>query len=282
MRFKQPFYTIYVYELSAGEVWINDIPVLNWSGSITSDGMYNGAIPINHIILQNGGHELECRLKPRFDYKAFNQSNAHDVYDIGVNCREKSDINSKIEVIPRIQNPYAKWNEKKQRFVNETFKELPLYIAKTKFEVDNLSFILNGWQNSLILLDLDEEKLFQDVLKFYYQLHGILSSHNASKFLELSKEKMQLQEEAFYFSKARKSSFLESATKLFNQKLEILPLEASNLKLQIMGYGKLVRLIRLDGSAALQYKTPDAKIQDNIEFDVKLHMRSLDKGLSII
>jgi len=282
MEFKNPFYTIYVYELSAGEIWINDVPVLNWAGPITKDGMYNGAIPINNVILQNGTHELECRLKPRFDYKKFNESEGHDVYDIGVDCREVSDIKSKVQVIPKIQNPYAKWNEKEKRFINEAFKDIPVHIAKTKFEVTNLPFTLKGWQNSVHLADLDKEKLFQDVLKFYYQLHGVLASHNAAKFLELSKDKMQLQEEAFYFSKERKASFMNGAIALFDQKLELLPINPANLQLQIMGYGRLVRLIRYDGSAALQYKTPDANEQGNVQFDVRLHMANEEKGLTII
>ena len=75
---------------------------------------------------------------------------------------------------------------------------------------------------------------------------------------------------------------MSSTTQLFNQKLEIMPLDPTTLKLQIMGYGKLARLVRLDGSAALQYKSPDPENQENIEFDTKLHIRDVNRGLIII
>ncbi|TPN89086.1 hypothetical protein [Aquimarina algicola] len=281
-NFKQPFYTIYVYELSAGEIWVNDVPLLRWMGPQTKDGMYNGAIPINNAVLQNGTHELTCKLKPRYDYKTFNKSESQDIYDIGFDCREVSDLRTKIQIAPNIENPYGKWNEQEQRFINETLKDLPEYITKTKFEVTELPFVLDGWQNSVDVSKIKEEELFKEVLSSYYQIHAIMNSHNAAKFLELSKEKMKLQEQAFYFSEDQKKGFLNEVTKLFDQKLEIMPLDPTKLRLDIMGYGKLVRLVRLDGSAALQFKSPDPKNQGNIEFDTKLHMKTENQGLSII
>ncbi len=281
-NFKQPFYTIYVYELSAGEIWVNDVPLLRWMGPQTKDGMYNGVIPINNAVLQNGTHELTCKLKPRYDYKTFNKSESQDIYDIGFDCREVSDLRTKIQIAPNIENPYGKWNEQEQRFINETLKDLPEYITKTKFEVIELPFVLDGWQNSVDVSKIKEEELFKEVLSSYYQIHAIMNSHNAAKFLELSKEKMKLQEQAFYFSEDQKKGFLNEVTKLFDQKLEIMPLDPTKLRLDIMGYGKLVRLVRLDGSAALQFKSPDPKNQGNIEFDTKLHMKTENQGLSII
>ena len=49
-----------------------------------------------------------------------------------------------------------------------------------------------------------------------------------------------------------------------------------------MGYGKLVRLVKLDGSEPLQFKSPNSEEQSNIELEIKLHMRSEEKGFSII
>ncbi len=68
---------------------------------------------------------------------------------------------------------------------------------------------------------------------------------------------MHLQEQAFYFDEDRKASFIEGASQLFSKKLEVEELDANNLKMEIMGNGKLVRLIRKDGTHALQFKSPD-------------------------
>lgn len=282
IQFKKPFYTIYIYDLSAGEIWVNDVPVLHWVGTQTTEGGFNGAIPLNNIVLENGTFQLECKLMPRHGNKLLDQNDARDSYDIGFSVREVDDIKSDISVRPNIESPYGKYIEKEGGVINEAFSGLPIYIEKTKFEVTNLPFVLKGWQKSLDLKELKEDELMRDVLRYYRQIHSIMASHNVSKFLELSKEKMKLQEEAFYFTEERKRSFREGAAQLFNQKLEILPLDAADLKLQIMGYGKLVRLVRLDGSPALQYKSPDIEKQSNVEMDIKLHMRSKEKGLTII
>ncbi|OWP74522.1 hypothetical protein [Flavobacterium oreochromis] len=134
-----------------------------------------------------------------------------------------------------------------------------------------MPFILEGWQNSIDLSKVDKQNLFKEVLFCYRQIHILLKEHNASKFLEISKDKMKLQEQAFYFNEDRKNDFLNSALNLFNQKLEVEPLIESELKLEIMGYGKLVRLIKKDGSQPLQFKSPNTKEQSNIELDLIFH-----------
>ena len=282
IKFKNPYYYIYVYELSAGEIWVNDVPLVNWKGVQTENGVFNGEIPINQVVLENGTFQLECRLMPRSNNKFLDLSKSPDIYTIGFKKREVNNLKTKIDISQEIENPYSKWNEQKKRMVNETFTGLPIYIAKTSFEVTDLPFTLDGWQKSIDLSKLKEKDLLVDVIRYYRQIHSVMASHNVSKFLELSKEKMKLQEEAFYFTEERKRSFREAAAQLFNQKLEILPLNVTDLKLQIMGYGKLVRLVRLDGSAALQYKSPNVEKQSNVEIDIKLHMRSEEKGLTII
>lgn len=100
--------------------------------------------------------------------------------------------------------------------------------------------------------------------------------------MTLSQDKMKLQEQAFYFSEQRKKSFLNEASKLFAQGMDVEELHEQNLELQILGQGKLVRLVRKDGLQALQFKTKDPQKQSNIEMKIKLHMRSKEKGFSII
>ncbi len=282
-KFEKPYYSIYVYELSAGEIWVNDVPLLNWKGPQTTDGVYNGNIPINQVVLQNGVYELKCILKPHYGQKKLVNTIESSVYTIGFRCRHVDNIKSGINVngdVYIMERPYQKSSSDynwKDPLIN-----LEVYVDVTKLTITELPFVLDGWQNSVDLSKIKEKVLFQEVLDYYRQIHAIMAAHNATKFLELSEEKMKLQEQAFYFTEERKKSFRAGAISLFSQKLAPLPLVPSNLKLQIMGYGKLVRLLQLDGSAALQYASPKPAEQSNIELDVKLHMRSQDKGLSVI
>jgi hypothetical protein len=169
----------------------------------------------------------------------------------------------------------APWDGLSENINYETFG------ITTEIEVE-LPFVLDGWQNSMNLDALGKKDLFREVLQFYNRMHKALSAHNVSDFLELSKDKMKLQEEAFYYSEDRKKSFYSSATELFNQGLSVEPLNEHELDLQIIGNGKLVRLMKKDGSQPLQYKSPNIDEQSNIAFEVKLHMRNKDNGLSII
>lgn len=120
------------------------------------------------------------------------------------------------------------------------------------------------------------------MLNYYKQIRLVLKEHNAARYLELSQEKMKLQEQAFYFSEERKKSFLDGAAQLFAQNLEVEELDEDNLKMELIGYGKLVRLLKKDGSQALQFKSPNPENQSNIELEIKLHKRSEVKGFSVI
>ena len=49
-----------------------------------------------------------------------------------------------------------------------------------------------------------------------------------------------------------------------------------------MGYGKLIRLMKIDGTQPLQFKSPNPKEQSNVELEIKLHVRNSEKGFTII
>ncbi|WP_054851309.1 hypothetical protein [Olleya sp. ITB9] len=269
----KPYYSIYRRMGCAGEIYVNDVPLTFHSGITTSGSKtVTGDIPINHLLLESGSYKVTGIMLPRHKMKTLTKDEymSLDFYIAEGDTSKLQETRKKFH--PRIKQP---WNGLSEKI------EYPIFKITTEINV-NLPFVLNGWQNSINLKTIKEKDLFNEVLKFYYQLHGVLASHNASKFLDLSKDKMELQEKAFYFTKKSKADFLNGATSLFSQKLELLPLNSTNLKLQIMGYGKLVRLVRLDGSSALQYKIADPEINDTVKFDIKLHMKTLNKGLSII
>ncbi|WP_062054728.1 hypothetical protein [Aquimarina longa] len=272
-KFEKPIYSVYSTIYSSGTIKVNDVPVVDWYGEDTNGtGGYSGDTIINQVLLQSGKYKVVGKMLPRKNKKTITEEEVMSLDFYLAEADSDKWKKSRHKFHPKIESPWDGLSEN----IN-----YPTFEISTEIEVE-LPFVLDGWQNSEDLSEIKEEDLFAEVLSTYRQIHAVMASHNVTKFLELSKEKMALQEQAFYFSEERKKSFMNGATELFNQKLEIVPLDASSLQLEIMGYGKLVRLIRIDGSAALQYKSPDSKTQGNVEFDTKLHMRSKEKGFSII
>lgn len=274
---QNPYYELYPNLNCAGIVFVNDIPIFSFLGKDSKDGILDGSVPINHIVLQSGKYKVVGKLIPRFGQKTLTEN---DGMEISFNV---SDIDNwketKHSFFPQLSTPEASFD--KNNKITSPLKGLPYFEIKTEIEIE-LPFVLDGWQNSVDLTKLDETVWKQKVIEYYTQLHAILKEHNATKFLELSKEKEDLQTKAFYFNSIRKQEIRNSIINLFNKNLEVLPLNEEDLKLEFYGYGKLVSLVRLDGSAALQFKRNTAEGERNIELEVKLHARTLEKGLSII
>lgn len=271
-KFDKPLYAVDPHIYCSGTVLVNDVPVVDWYGEETREGGSIGGTDINHVLLQSGKYKVVGKMYPRKGKKTLTEE---EVLFIDFYCAE-ADLDkwkkSRYKFHPKIESP---WDG-----LSENIK-YPYFEIATEIEVE-LPFVLDGWQNSIDLSKMDKSLLMKQVLEYYRQIHALLKEHNASKFLELSKEKMKLQEQAFYFDEERKKSFMEGAIALFSQNLEVEPLIESELSLEIMGYGKLVRLMKKDGTQPLQFKSPNKEEQSNIELEVKLHVRSLEKGLSII
>ncbi len=271
---EKPYYTIYPSIYCSGVIYVNDVPAFTWFGkeNTEGDGGYGGAIPINNLVLESGKYQVRGKMFPRYGNKSLTEEEYMSIEFYKASAVPEKWKSSRVEYIPKLESP---WNGLSDG-INHPYFEIATEIEVT------LPFVLDGWQKSVELTTIDKKILFKEVLKYYQQIHAVLKTHNAAKFLELSKEKMQLQEQAFYFTNERKKDFREGALKLFNQKLELLPLVASELTLEIIGHGKLVRLMRTDGTEPLQFKSPKPLEQSNIELEVKLHKRSEEKGFSII
>jgi hypothetical protein len=274
---KKPYYELYPNLNSSGIILVDDVPVFNFLGEDTIDGMLDGNVPINHVLLQSGKHTVSVKMLPRFKQKTLTENEGVTIkFNL---CDFDNWKETKHSFFPELKSPDSYFD--KDNKITSKIKGLPTFKFKTEIEVE-LPFVLDGWQNSVDLSKQDMDSLFRDTLTYYRQIHAILKEHNAIKFLEISKEKEALQTQAFYFDKTRKEEIRQSIINLFSRNLEVVPLIESDLKLEIMGYGKLVRLIKKDGSSALQFKKIEENVEKKIELEVKLHMRSLDKGLSII
>lgn len=269
-KFNNPLYSIYPRIYCSGTILVNDVPVLDWYGDETKEGGYGGDTMINHVLLQTGKYKVVGKMNPRSNKDTIKEE---DTMSIEFYCADANNWKqSRSQFHPKIESPWDGLSK------NITY---PHFEIATEIEIE-LPFVLDGWQNSVNLSEIKREELFKEVLNYYKQIRLVLKEHNAAKYLELSQEKMKLQEQAFYFSEQRKKSFLDGAAQLFSQNLEVEELDENNLKMEVMGYGKLVRLVRLDGSQAMQFKSPDIDKHSNIELEIKLHKRTKQKDFSII
>lgn len=277
-NFSEPYYSVYTSIYCTGTILVNDVPVDSWHGIDTKgEEGYSSDAAINHVILQSGKYKVVGKMYPRYGSKKLTEK---DVLGMEFYCRNKvQPKETRFSFHPKLESPDNVLKDGK--VVNPAFQGLPYFEIATEIEI-KLPFVLDGWQNSVPLDKMDKEDLKSRVLAYFRQIHAVLKEHNASKFLEISKEKEELQAKAFYFDSTRKQEVRQSIAKLFSENLEVLPLDEAELKLQLWGYGKLVTLLRSDGSSALQFKTKDAEKQGNVELDVKLHLRDINGKFSII
>lgn len=268
-KFKHPYYYVYPTINSGGVVYVNDVPVMSNIGEKSKTGMISGQMPINHVLLQSGKYDVVGKMFPRSGEKAITEKESFmidlEMFDAGLNWKETDH-----EFSPSIETPWHGLSEN---------IEYPAFEIATKIEVE-LPFVLDGWQNSVDLREVKD--IWQTTILYFRKLHEILSDHDAQKFLELSAEKEKLQATAFYYDEAKRAGIKQSIIGLFAENLEIMPLEESELKLEFWGYGRLVTLARIDGSAALQFLSPDPENQSNVELEVKLHMKKENEELCII
>ncbi len=273
----KPYYELFPSLNTSAIIFVDDVPVFSFLGEETNEGIYDGTVPINHILLQSGVHEVVGKLYPRFGHKTLTEND-------GINIKfNVSDFDNwketKQSFFPELNSPDAYFNADKK--ITSAINGLPTFEIKTEIKTE-LPYILNGWQKSINLKTYDKTILKNKVYEYYIQIHAILASGNASKYLEISKEKEELQTQAFYFDENKKQEIRKSIVDLFARNLELLPINENELIVELMGYGKLVRLTRLDGSSALQFKKIELEKEKKIELEIKLHMRTLEKGFTII
>ena len=272
-NYEKPYYTIYQSIGCSGEIYVNDVLVSSCFGEDSAGGgSIIGDVPINQAVLQSGTYRVVGKMYPRQGKETLTEEEFMWLNFYIAEADLDKWKKSRVKFHPKIEQP---WDG-----LTEGIK-YPYFEITTEIAVE-LPFVLDGWQNSVNLSEIKEKKLFDEVFAFYTQLHAVVRSYNTGKFIELSKEKMALQEQAFYFSEERKKSFLDGAASLFAQKLELMPIDPLDMKLQIMGHGKLARLVRNDNTEVIQFKSPNPEEQSNVELEVKIHMRSKKQGYAII
>lgn len=269
-NFKEKLYSIYSRMYCSGSIYVNDVPVIEHYGNETIDGGYGREVVINNVLLESGIYKISGKMFPRKGNMTLTEDNT---MMLQFYCADKDSWKaSRFEFHSKIESPWDGLSE------NITY---PSYEISTEIEIE-LPYVLDGWQNSADLSKVDKTTLFEEVLDFYKQIHMLLKTGNATKFLELSREKLNLNEQAFYFSEERKNNFMKNMTALFHEGVTVEPFSEKELILEIMGNGRLVRLMKVDKTHPLKVKSTNTDDQNIVEIELNLHKRIAKKGLSII
>lgn len=285
IKFNKPWYELYYRMYCSGIIYVNEVPVVKHFGERTNSGGLSGQMPINNVFFESGKYKVKGVMLPRKNKKALDIDNYMSI-DFNV-----SDLNrwkeTKQSFHPELESPDSELvpnddinAEFSNKLVNP-IENLPVYEMITEIAVE-VPYKITGWKDSLDLSKFKKEELFKDVFNYYQMLYSTLKRHDATKYIELSKEKMELQKVTFYMNNAKVNEIYNDIAGLFQEKLAPLPLKENELRLEIFGNNKLISLSRLDGTSALQFKSPDLRVEDNISLDVKLHLVNKNKGFSII
>ena len=79
IKFKKPYYELYPNINCSGIILVNDVPAFSFLGEDTKEGIMDGQVPINHIVLQSGKYKVVGKMLPRFGHKNLTENDGMNI-----------------------------------------------------------------------------------------------------------------------------------------------------------------------------------------------------------
>lgn len=134
------------------------------------------------------------------------------------------------------------------------------------FDAD-VSYALEGLENSQDFTKEDPSKLLNEILAYYKHVHDIINQGNSAEYLQLYKKSREREMISMYYDAAKQKEYLQSvAQRVTSSKGEMQPL--TGYKLFIHPNGKLVGLVTDDGSTPLFAKDKEEQVKT---YGLELH-----------
>lgn len=131
----------------------------------------------------------------------------------------------------------------------------------------DVSYTLEGLENSQDFTKEDPAKLLNEILAYYKNVYQIINQGNSAEYLQLYKKSREREMISMYYDAAKQKEYLQSvAQRITSSKGEMQPL--TGYKLFIHPNGKLVSLITDDGSTPLYAKNKEGKVKT---YGLELH-----------
>lgn len=144
------------------------------------------------------------------------------------------------------------------------------------FDAD-VSYTLEGLDNSQDFTKEDPAKLLSEVLACYKNVHQVIDQGNSAEYLQLYKKSREREMISMYYDAAKQKEYLRSiAQRVVSSKGEMQPLKS--YKLFIHPNGKLVSLITDDGLAPLFAKDKENNLKT---YGLELHRVKENNKLEI-
>jgi hypothetical protein len=258
MKLIKPAYIVSVSSINCKiEVWCNDVIIFDYKSKSSAKGTRMSiSIPINHVLLQNQEFDIRAIILPAHGKDTLESSSAAQIglYLLDYVAPKETEIKLLSLVTPNTQETNPK---KKQDVSINNLSNLPKYELSGMFKAEGLPFEVNGWINSINLSEIGTQTLLTNTYKFYKRLFDIIARKDTETYFQLTNERDILLSKVYYKNQKKievdNSQFL---TVLNEAGLEVLPFTFKDIDIQIMGKGKLVRLIRKNGFPALSLYNP--------------------------
>ena len=168
------------------ELYVNGIMVFSHYQNV---GLSNHAVPINDDILKSGPQEVTIKLFPlgEVDGQNFTTIDPDDSFRLKIFSRDK--------------------NKKYKAFKYETLTEHSVdiktnvpYFEETIIFNAEVPYELEGWSNSQVLTDMDQEDLEKEVLIFYKNYADVIYNQDEEAWVEMIKNREQEYFKAVFYN----------------------------------------------------------------------------------
>ena len=153
------------------ELYINGILVFKHYENV---GLSNHAVNINQNILQSGLQEVTIKLFPlgEIDGENYTTIDPDDSFRLKIFSRDK-------------QKPYKAFDyDFLQEHKVDIKTSVPYFEETITFNVE-VPYTLEGWSNSQVLTDMDQDVLEQEILAFYENYATIINTQDEKAWVEL-------------------------------------------------------------------------------------------------
>ncbi|WP_298541131.1 hypothetical protein [uncultured Aquimarina sp.] len=282
MKLINPAYGLNISSVNCQiEIRCNDVIIFEYKGK--NSAKKNGislSMPINHVLLKNGDFDIRGTVLPIFDSETLEDSSSLslELYLMDY-VAPKQTLVSLLKLTTPSKSELNNENTPSQPL--KSLEGLPKYEIYSKFKAEALPFEEEGWLGSSDLSKLSYQSLLVKTYNFYRKIHTTISNKEVDLYNDITYERDKIIEKVYYYGPEKIKKEKQEIKDLVQEPgLNLLPIKFDDLKLELMGNDKLVRLIRKNNLPVLMFYNPLNR--KTVQLNFKLHKKTNSSELSII
>lgn len=263
------------------EIRCNDVVIFEYKSK--SSAKKNGislSMPLNHVLLKNGEFDIRGIVLPVHGADTLEDSStlSLELYLMDYVAPKETLIS-----LIKLETPSKSGLKNMINPLNPvtSLSGLPKYELYSKFKAEMLPFNEEGWLNSEDLSKLSHQNLLMNTYNFYQKIHTIISNKNVNSYHDLVNDRDQIIELTYYYGPEKIKLEKQEINNLVQEPgLNLLPINFENVKIELMGNNKLVRLMKKNNLPVLMFYNPINRKTVHLNF--KLHKKTATSDFSII